>query len=394
MKKILLIIPILLIAFNSCELDNYDAPDAKIFGSVIDEETGDPIPQEILEGSRVDYVELGYENPPTQQLRFKTDGSYRNDLMFSGMYHIQARRGNFFMLPPDTIQVKGETEHNFVTLPYIRIKEVDYSIANGYVVATFRVEQIAETPVKSIALFADMNPNVSFSLRQFATILDINSVVDSENIFTLKMKIEPFKNIQEKGKPVFFFRVGALISDMPEAKYNYSLAKGIEIDYDNLPPEEPEIEGNVLDDCESLDGWGSGGFKLSLDVDSKQGNFSLNATGEGVVVYQKEFEPFDTKVDKESGTFAFSLYISDTSLIGDADGNIEITSSGQPDVAELAWSLNSLNLNNGWNSLELKLKDANVSGGDIDLKAVNFFRFYHTGLKGPMIFKIDNIRFY
>lgn len=396
MKKVLFIIVVLLASFTSCQLDNYDAPNAKIHGKIIDSETGEAIQQEILEGSRIDYIELGdFQNPPTQQMRFKTDGSYRNDLMFSGKYHIQARRGNFFILPPDTIEVKGETEYNFVTEPYIRIKNVSYAIEGREVVASFQIEQVADNPVKAIALFADINPNVSQSLRKVANIAEINTMVDPEKVFTLKMKIDPFMDIIPEGKPTFYFRLGALISGIPEAKYNYSEPEGIQIDYASLPPEEPEIAGNVIDDCESLDGWGSGGFNLSLDTDAKKGNFSIKAEGQGVVIYQKVFQPFDTRVTKENGTLALSFFVLDTSPMKSGDNSIEITSSGGPDVGELAWRFGeNFEINNGWNKLELKLKDGRASGGDIDLSAVNFIRIYHTAITGPMVFKIDNIRFY
>lgn len=395
MKKIVFIIIVSLLCVYSCELDNYDAPNAKIYGKIIDSETGEAIQQEILEGSRIDYVELGdFKNPPTQQMRFKTDGSYRNDLMFSGKYHIQAQRGNFFILPPDTIQVKGETEYNFVTEPYIRIKNVNYAIEERDVVATFQIEQVADNPVKSIALFVDINPNVSQSLRKIANIAEINTRVGSENVFTLKMKIDPLMDIIPSGKPTFYFRVGALISEIAEAKYNYSEPYALEIDYSTLPPEEPEIVGNVIDDCESLKGWGSGGFDLSLDTDAKKGNFSIKAEGQGVVIFQKVFEPFDSKVSKEDGTFALSFFVLDTSPMKSGDNSIEITSSGGPDVEELAWRFGEhFEINNGWNKLELKLKDARANG-EINLSAINFIRIYHTGISGPMVFKIDNIRFY
>ncbi|MDD3995094.1 MAG: DUF3823 domain-containing protein [Proteiniphilum sp.] len=395
MKKVLFIIVVILAFFTSCELDNYDAPNAKIFGKIIDSETGEPIQQEILEGSRIDYIELGdFANPPTQQMRFKTDGSFRNDLMFAGKYHIQARRGNFFILPADTIIVKGETEYNIVTEPYIRIKNVSYAIEGRDMVASFQLEQVADYPVKSIAIFADLNPNVSQSLRKLANVAEINKNVSPDETFTLKMKLDPFMDIIPDGKPSFYFRVGALISGMPEAKYNYSEPKKIEIDYSTLPPVEPEIPGNVIDDCESLTGWGSGGFQLSLDTDAKQGNFSIKAEGQGVVIYQKKFAPFDTQVDKETGTLAFSLFILDTSPMKAGDSSIEITSSGGPDVEELAWRFGEdFEVTNGWNKIELKLKDGR-KGGEINLNAVNFIRIYHTNITAPMVFKIDNIRFY
>lgn len=397
MKKYLSIITLFVLFFTACELDNYDAPNAKIYGKIIDSETGETIQQELIEGARIDYVELGdFENPPTQQMRFKTDGTFRNDLMFAGTYEIQARRGNFFIIPPDTIEVKGETEYNITTEPFIRIKNVEYSIIERDVVATFQLEQVAESPVRRIALFADINPNVSESMRKVGNIADLNTVTDPETTYSLRISIDALMNVVPTGTPTFYFRVGALIADMAEAKYNYSVPFPLEIDYSALPEPEPEIVGNVWDDCESLTGWESGGFELSLDTDAKQGNFSIKSSGQGVVIYQKKFDqPFNAGVTVEDGTLAFSLYIMDTGPMKTGDNSIEITSSGQPDLAEFAWRFGEdFEINNGWNRIELKLKDARVSGGGADLSALNFIRIYHTAIDAPMTFKIDNIRFY
>lgn len=396
MKNVLfIIIAVLLALFTSCESeDKVDVPDSLIYGKAIDSETGENIQQEVLDGSRIDYLRVGaFENP--KRITFNNDGTYRSDLMYSGKYSITLRRSNFFILPPDTIEVKGETEYNFVSMPYIRIKNVSYAIEGRNVVASFQIEQLADNPVKSIALFAGTDTNVSNGLRNFAIIIDINRMVDPEEVFTLKMKIDPFMNIEPEGKPTFYFRVGALISGIPSAKYNYSEPEPIQIDYATLPPPEPGSAG-IIDDCESLDGWGSGGFNLSLDTDAKEGNFSIKAEGQGVVIYQKTFQPpFNTKVNKENGTLALSLFVSDVSLMNPGDNSIEITSSGGPDAAELCWRFgDDFEIHNGWNELELKLNDGHATGGDINLTAVNFIRIYHTAITGPMIFKIDNIRFY
>ena len=41
MKKILLLISCCLFALTSCEIDNYEAPNASIHGSIIDGKTGE-----------------------------------------------------------------------------------------------------------------------------------------------------------------------------------------------------------------------------------------------------------------------------------------------------------------------------------------------------------------
>lgn len=223
------ILSLLLILGSSCSelttLDNYDAPDARIFGSVLDEETGEPIPQELINGTVIQYVELGFENPNIQQLKFHTDGTYQNNQMFSGTYAIQPVRGNFYVPESDTITVEGATEHNFEVVPYIRIKDVNIAMDGSKVVATFRVEQVAGENVLSLSMTADVNPNVGQQIFMESTTQNVNAVLDPAAVQTLELGV----NNLESGKS-YYFRVGALI-DVPEAKYNYSLPIAFEVNY-------------------------------------------------------------------------------------------------------------------------------------------------------------------
>ena len=223
--KSLYILVILGLLVSSCELDNYDAPDAKFFGSIIDSGTDEPIPQDLIQGSVIDYIELGFENPQIQQLRFKADGSFRNDLMFSGSYEIQPVRGNFLEVPVETIEINGETEHNFSSLPYIRIKDVSMTL-NGdgtLVIATFTMEQLVSEPVKTLMLVGDLNPSVGIGIRTATQGQNVNAVVNPDDVYTIELKTKTL----EAGKE-YFFRVCALI-DIPEAKYNFSTAVKIKI---------------------------------------------------------------------------------------------------------------------------------------------------------------------
>jgi len=211
------IIIILALLLSACELDNYDAPDSQFYGTIMDIDTNEPIPQDLIQGSTIDYVELGFENPQIQQLRFKADGSFRNNLMFSGSYQVQAVRGNFFEVPVDTIEIGGNTEYTFNALPYIRIKDVTMVINadTSKVIATFKLEQVSGDPIKTLMLVADRNPSVGVGIRTSTQGANVGRVVDPTEVFTMELKT---KNL-DRGKD-YFFRVCAQI-DLPEAKFNF-----------------------------------------------------------------------------------------------------------------------------------------------------------------------------
>ena len=60
-----------------------------------------------------------------------------------------------------------------------------------------------------------------------------------------------------------------------------------------------------------------------------------------------------------------------------ADGQIELTSSGASDSQEYNWSLPNQQLKAGWNYLRLPLRDANIAGGGLNIASINYFRLYN-----------------
>ena len=389
-NKLLLSVSVLLIfCLSSCELDNYKAPDAQFFGSVIDYETNEPIQQDLYNGSRIDFRELAYENPNTRQIRFHTEGTFRENNLFSGMYEVQALRGNFFPSEILTMNIKGATEYHFQTLPYIRIHNVNLSFDEiaGVVTGTFNLEQVAPNPVASIFLFADRSVHVCNNFYEAGANMAIGAVVDPEQTFKLEMSTENLVS----GKD-YYFRVGALISGIAEAKHNYSKTIRLHIDNSNVIPDIP-IPGKVLDACESLDGWIGNSAILSLDdVDKKEGNYSISmeSTGGELFLIMKAFEPFDSEVTRENGYFAFDMYVSDISMFSDIT-RFDLTSSGDPDFERLGWTVPTLDLSNGWNKVEVSLAGA---GADFRPDAINYFRFFDWAPPAGLIVKFDHFRFY
>lgn len=56
MKKILLMISCCLFALTSCEIDNYESPNASIHGSIIDEKTGELVGMDVQDGGELKVV--------------------------------------------------------------------------------------------------------------------------------------------------------------------------------------------------------------------------------------------------------------------------------------------------------------------------------------------------
>jgi|GEM_PF-1520500 len=145
----------------------------------------------------------------------------------------------------------------------------------------------------------------------------------------------------------------------------------------------------VLQRCDVTNRWGgSNAITLNTD-DKKEGVASISFTGSGTDWFAKEFSRSDAGIDA-TGWFSFWLYVSDVSAFS-GDGQVELTSSGGPDVDEFSWQVASLGLTNGWNHVQLQVSAANTTGTP-DLEAINYFRIYQV-LSGEITARLDDLRF-
>ncbi|MEX0988377.1 MAG: glycoside hydrolase family 71/99-like protein, partial [Bacteroidales bacterium] len=145
----------------------------------------------------------------------------------------------------------------------------------------------------------------------------------------------------------------------------------------------------VLQRCDVSNLW-EGSNNITVNTfDKKEGAASIDFSGSGIDWFKKKFSRTNTGID-ETGWFNFWLYVSDVSKF-DGDGQVELTSSGVPDLDEYSWSISSLGLTNGWNYVQLALSEANKTGLP-DLEAINFFRIFQ-GLSGQIIARLDDLRF-
>jgi hypothetical protein len=142
MKKLILLIPFLMLLLTSCEWlkqDNYEPYNASITGTFKDSSTGANVEQECkytnIYGGNIGtptcgYIsafELGWDYESAQIWLVKYDGSYTNSQIFSGSYRLEAKENNFYPVTKDAVAIgKGSNTVDWTVTPYIRI--IDPSI--------------------------------------------------------------------------------------------------------------------------------------------------------------------------------------------------------------------------------------------------------------------------
>ncbi|MDR1784091.1 MAG: DUF3823 domain-containing protein [Dysgonamonadaceae bacterium] len=120
----------------SCEIDNYDGPDATIKGTVYDH-IGNPL--QVSHGSGIIRMrEISWAKDETsyignQTLLVQQDGTYQNTKWFSGTYLMLPRAGAFYPYDDakqdaddagETVEIKGTVTKDFSVTPYLTIEWV------------------------------------------------------------------------------------------------------------------------------------------------------------------------------------------------------------------------------------------------------------------------------
>lgn len=234
MKKILCAWGILMIGLilTSCEIDNYDGPDASFEGKILDIETGELIQQEnINENSLIYYIEEGWDdkNPLIQTMRFKNDGTFNNNMMFSGKYKIIMNQGNYVPVV-DTLRMtinKGKNYHEFKVLPYLRFFESSIKLEGRTVTARCKIDRTTSYNIYRVSLFGHPHHDVANGLNMFHLFTDVHTATTRDDEFVISFSLDTYPSILKSGQS-YWFRIGAW-SNGVATKYNYSSAVKITI---------------------------------------------------------------------------------------------------------------------------------------------------------------------
>ena len=215
--------------FLSCELDNLPGPDAGLFGSVIDADTGALVEQDIIRGGELQLWEQGYENVTPQTMNYKVDGTFKDSKLFANTYKVIPLRTNFQPIDTILVDIKGQTQLDLSGIPYIRILNPSITKSGNIVTATFSLEQTLFGNVSKIGLYAGADSNVGEPIRLARAEQNINNPVfplNPQQVYTLTIDVNSQIDLREGN--LYYFRIGALY-DAPNARFNYAPAIAIQL---------------------------------------------------------------------------------------------------------------------------------------------------------------------
>ena len=140
----------------SCEIDNYDGPDATIKGTLYDH-NGNPL--QVNQGSgyiRMREISWAKGDPDkfigNQTLKVQQDGTYQHTKWFSGEYRMLPYSGNFFPYDDEKldtddageiVKISGTTTKDFTVTPYLTIEWVKKPtvVAGNYLECSVRFKR-------------------------------------------------------------------------------------------------------------------------------------------------------------------------------------------------------------------------------------------------------------
>lgn len=231
MKKIFLFISCCLLALTSCEVDNYEGPDASIHGSILDEQTGELVGSDMENGNAIKVREHGFTNPTDQTWYIMNTGEYRNNMVFSATYDVRFENGNFYPFELKDFVVKpGDNTYDFKVIPYIRVKNSKIEKNGNVITASFSLEAgKPEVKLREIQLFAfsDMwvGNNVKLALNGGTDkqVFSPSIAIDAAGTYTLSIDLEQNADVLKYSKN-YYFRIGALadVSGVGTVRHNYA----------------------------------------------------------------------------------------------------------------------------------------------------------------------------
>ena len=218
---------LILACLTSCELDNYEAPGSCIYGTIIDAETGEPIPLPVegSTGAVISLMEVGTGATLAHSFYAKQDGTFRNSMIFDGKYTVTAD-GPFTCTDKYEINVDGEEKLDIYATPYSRIEisvsqEGKSATVNYTVIPADDGNSVSRTYVMwNYRLQTDIQTGNYANMKT-----DMSGAVSGSHTFNFENEIQYNSNIEKirSNKERIYLRVAAECAGM----INYS--KPIEI---------------------------------------------------------------------------------------------------------------------------------------------------------------------
>lgn len=220
----------------SCEIDNYEGPDATISGKFIDSASGELVGTDISNGNSIGVYELGWKTEAKQTWAVKNTGEYANNLVFASTYRLEFTDCNFYPFKVEDFVInKGANTHDFTVTPYLRIvnPSITYDGSTKTVTARFALQKGGnEVNLNEIRLFAFTDhwvgnyvkfPVTSASSYKRAANNGVSATINPETIYELTMDVSANADLFKYSRN-YYFRIGALatVPNVGTVRHNYS----------------------------------------------------------------------------------------------------------------------------------------------------------------------------
>lgn len=407
MKKILyLVLGVILVSVTSCmKIDNWDAPNVKVSGRIINSYTNENILSSQDEwGIRI-WERTWTESVPNHQtLSVKQDGSYVNSKLFSGTYDMLPYGGPFW--PVDTVKnVKfdGDFQQDFKVTPYLQLVDFEASLNGLKLTLKCRLKApIRQGLPNLVEIKPFLSLNTFCGATNYINISEYNNMrkqlnrswaeevgnAETSNVY----RIGP---MPVKAGYTYYVRLGANVNDA-NRKYNYSNIIKVEVPAD-AKNDPNEVPANFLSNAQwpfakaEWDGnrWGnlSGGWITNEAMRTRSGMGGYDGGWEGPANDKQSlgFERWGESetpivngklyqtIDLPKGDYRFTMSLTGENPIISNNGSdpryiVAATGTTLPDIANLSTALASASFaglaNSGARSIEFSLSaPAKVSVG-------------------------------
>jgi hypothetical protein len=223
-----------LMSLSACMgIDNWDAPDARFHGRIIDSYTGENILTSQDEWSiRIWERSWTQGIPNYQSLSVMQDGTYNNTKLFAATYDMLPYGGAFW--PCDTVKnvvLKKTVEQDFTVTPYLQVIDFNASVNGTSLTLTCRLRAPRREglpnlyeikPFISLTTFCGNGNNSYINIDDYnKTRITINKswkdeVGDGDTSGTYSVGPIPVKSGY-----TYYVRLGAAVNDA-NRRYNYS----------------------------------------------------------------------------------------------------------------------------------------------------------------------------
>lgn len=250
-----LVMALIAMAFvTSCDwltLDNQPGYNAQVYGTLIDSETGVPVPSEIyatgsssnISVGYMTVVELGWDAEVNQNWNVKNNGTYRNNLVFAGKYKMNTINANYYPAEIKFELNEGENKVDFTVTPYARVNEQNiwYDAQEHKIKATCTVEVADPSKTTSLEVrlccYTDCFVGSGFNnCKNDAGAVNTNVVVDENGVANVELSID-IQNSANQTEFMYdrthYVRIAALATGAgvnTSSRYNFGKTYSLKLD--------------------------------------------------------------------------------------------------------------------------------------------------------------------